>query len=249
MSDTLSDDHVAWTQSFTGVDLAQPDDPNAGQPNQSVDPNVGQPNQSVDPNAGQPNQSVEPNAEQSNQSVDPNAEQPSQADDPNAGASNSTTGQWAVDTPVQMANSGDPYRDPAKPPPDPPPYFPEAQPPKGWPSGQPWPPTGPQPEGWPSGEPWPPGPLWPSWKPWPVKTPEPDTPPSGSDGATTKKVLEVLLVLGVSIALVATVVAALADPEPATKLGLAGLTIVEIEALGAALGFKTSSGPSNPDGA
>jgi len=50
-------------------------------------------------------------------------------------------------------------------------------------------------------------------------------------------VAQVVVALGLSIALVATIVAALADPEPFSKLALAGLTAEEITALSAALGI------------
>ena len=56
-------------------------------------------------------------------------------------------------------------------------------------------------------------------------------------------VLTVVIALGLSVALVPTIVAALLDPEPASKLALAGLTLEEIQALLAALatlGFKTA---------
>jgi hypothetical protein len=53
------------------------------------------------------------------------------------------------------------------------------------------------------------------------------------------QVLEALLILGLSIALVVTVIAALADPEPATKLGLAGLSAVEAVALLLLLGYSS----------
>jgi hypothetical protein len=71
-----------------------------------------------------------------------------------------------------------------------------------------------------------------------------DAPHQPSSGVSWGKVLTVLTVLGLSIALVPTVLAALADPEPASKLALAGLTAVEISALAAALGFSSSSSAS-----
>jgi len=75
----------------------------------------------------------------------------------------------------------------------------------------------------------------------PEPGPSPAPQPIESPSSTWDKVLKVVIVLGLSIALVATIVAALADPEPASKLALAGLTVEEIEALGAALGFATAA--------
>lgn len=54
-------------------------------------------------------------------------------------------------------------------------------------------------------------------------------------------VLKALLVVGLSAALLVTVIAALADPEPVTKLGLAGLTAEEIGALLVALGMRAAT--------
>jgi Domain of unknown function (DUF4157) len=56
----------------------------------------------------------------------------------------------------------------------------------------------------------------------------------------------VLLIIGLSIALLATILAALADPEPASKLALAGLTAAEISLLLVMLGFEEpgESGPT-----
>jgi hypothetical protein len=68
----------------------------------------------------------------------------------------------------------------------------------------------------------------------------------GADRPPVSRVLDVLLVIGLSIALLATVIAALADPEPATKLGLAGLTVVEVEALLLLLGFTSESDAGGP---
>jgi hypothetical protein len=62
------------------------------------------------------------------------------------------------------------------------------------------------------------------------------------------RVLEVLAILGLSIALVATVIAALVDPEPASKLALAGLTAEEITALMALLGIGSAAAPSAAGG-
>lgn len=55
---------------------------------------------------------------------------------------------------------------------------------------------------------------------------------------STSKVLEALLIIGLSLALLATIVAALLDPEPVTKLGLAGLTVAEMVALLLLLGYS-----------
>ena len=55
---------------------------------------------------------------------------------------------------------------------------------------------------------------------------------------STSKVLEALLIIGLSLALVVTVVAALLDPEPVSKLGLAGLTAAEMVALLLLLGYS-----------
>ena len=79
----------------------------------------------------------------------------------------------------------------------------------------------------------------------PYRNPGTPSQPQPSSGVSWGKVLTVLTVLGLSIALVPTVLAALADPEPATKLALAGLTAVEISALAAALGFSSSPSPSS----
>ena len=55
---------------------------------------------------------------------------------------------------------------------------------------------------------------------------------------STSEVLEVLTILGLSVLLVVTVLAALADPEPASKLILAGLTLAEVTALLLLLGYS-----------
>jgi len=52
-----------------------------------------------------------------------------------------------------------------------------------------------------------------------------------------EKVLEVVLLLGLSVAMIAVIIAALADPEPATKLALAGLSAVMITTLLEKLGL------------
>lgn len=85
----------------------------------------------------------------------------------------------------------------------------------------------------------------------PYRTPgnQPPTQADPSTGSTWSSVLKVVIALGLSVALIATIVAALADPEPASKLALAGLTLVEIGALAAALGFKPPSAPSSAPGA
>jgi hypothetical protein len=77
------------------------------------------------------------------------------------------------------------------------------------------------------------------WANKPAQTEVTDQDSQGTSSWDT--VLKVVIALGLSVALVATIVAALADPEPATKLALAGLTFEEIEALGTALGFATAA--------
>jgi hypothetical protein len=60
------------------------------------------------------------------------------------------------------------------------------------------------------------------------------------------EVLEVLAILGLSLALVAVVIAAFLDPEPASKLALAGLSIIMIGALLTMLGMEDRLEPSGP---
>lgn len=55
---------------------------------------------------------------------------------------------------------------------------------------------------------------------------------------STSRVLEALLILGLSLALLATVIVALLDPEPVTKLGAAGLSAAEAAALLLLLGYS-----------
>jgi hypothetical protein len=69
----------------------------------------------------------------------------------------------------------------------------------------------------------------------------PRTVPAPPATPSPSRVLQVLLALGLSIALLATVIAAIADPEPATKLGLAGLTVEETEALMGMLGLAAAT--------
>jgi hypothetical protein len=66
-----------------------------------------------------------------------------------------------------------------------------------------------------------------------------------------QRVLEVLLIIGISITLLATVIAALLDPEPVTKLGLAGLSAAQITLLLTLLGYEEpgESGPTATVGA
>jgi hypothetical protein len=66
----------------------------------------------------------------------------------------------------------------------------------------------------------------------------PEPAPQTSSSSTWDTVLRAVIVLGLSVALIPTIIAALADPEPATKLGLVGLTFAEITALAVALGFS-----------
>jgi len=55
---------------------------------------------------------------------------------------------------------------------------------------------------------------------------------------STSRVLEALLILGLSLALLATVIVALLDPEPVTKLAAAGLSMAEAVALLLLLGYS-----------
>jgi hypothetical protein len=219
MSDTLTDDHHDWATSFRGIDTRG--SPAADESNGSgvtVLPEVtivGDPASADTDDQSAPNVTTIPEV-----TVEGSA-------------------ALAVSDPLAASVSSGPFRDPGQPTPDPPPHFPEIQPPKGWPPSQPWPPEGSPPAGWPDGEKWPPGPIWPGNKPWPVPIPgTPDPAPAPSDDSTLKKIATVLIVLGLSVDLVVTVSAAMADPEPATKLLLAGLTVAEVAALAAVLGFK-----------
>jgi hypothetical protein len=54
------------------------------------------------------------------------------------------------------------------------------------------------------------------------------------------KVLGVLAIIGVSVTLIYLIIAALADPEPVTKLALIGLTAAQIALLLSLLGFDMS---------
>ena len=60
----------------------------------------------------------------------------------------------------------------------------------------------------------------------------------GATKPSPQRVLEVLLIIGLSITLLITIIAALADPEPATKLGLAGLSAAQIALLLEMLGYE-----------
>jgi hypothetical protein len=60
----------------------------------------------------------------------------------------------------------------------------------------------------------------------------------GASQPSATRVLEVLAILGLSILLLASVIAALLDPEPATKLILAGLSAAEAVALLLMLGYS-----------
>jgi hypothetical protein len=55
---------------------------------------------------------------------------------------------------------------------------------------------------------------------------------------STSQVLKALLILGLSVLLLATVIAALLDPEPVTKLAAAGLSMAEAVALLLLLGYS-----------
>lgn len=59
----------------------------------------------------------------------------------------------------------------------------------------------------------------------------------GASKPPIKEVLRVLAIIGVSVLLVITVIAALLDPEPVTKLGLAGLSAAQIALLLSLLGY------------
>jgi hypothetical protein len=60
----------------------------------------------------------------------------------------------------------------------------------------------------------------------------------GATKPSPQRVLEVLMIIGLSITLLITIIAALADPEPATKLGLAGLSAAQIALLLQMLGYE-----------
>lgn len=60
----------------------------------------------------------------------------------------------------------------------------------------------------------------------------------GAAQPSASRVLEVLAILGLSLLLLATVIAALLDPEPATKLLLGGLSVAEAAALLLMLGYS-----------
>lgn len=60
----------------------------------------------------------------------------------------------------------------------------------------------------------------------------------GATKPSPQRVLEVLLIIGISITLLVTIILALIDPEPATKLGLAGLSAAQIALLLAMLGYE-----------
>lgn len=61
----------------------------------------------------------------------------------------------------------------------------------------------------------------------------------GATKPSARRVLEVLLIIGISITLLATILLALVDPEPATKLGLAGLSAAQIALLLTMLGYES----------
>ncbi|NWF70836.1 MAG: hypothetical protein HXY40_17260 [Chloroflexi bacterium] len=72
--------------------------------------------------------------------------------------------------------------------------------------------------------------------PAPAPRPRPAAPRVEGEGINWRRVWEVLKAIGLGIALVVVVIAALADPEPASKLALAGLSIVMIGAILSAFG-------------
>ncbi|MBG1271391.1 eCIS core domain-containing protein [Nostoc sp. WHI] len=78
----------------------------------------------------------------------------------------------------------------------------------------------------------------------PVPIPRERPAPSSSRSVSVSDVIDVLVTLGLSIALLSVVIAALADPEPATKLALAGLSVVMITLLLTRLGIQSDSGGS-----
>ena len=61
--------------------------------------------------------------------------------------------------------------------------------------------------------------------------------PQRRDLPTWDEVWEVILVLGMSVSLVVVIIAALADPEPASKLALAGLSVAMIAIILTRLGY------------
>jgi hypothetical protein len=71
----------------------------------------------------------------------------------------------------------------------------------------------------------------------PPKPPKPDPYRTPAPRPSEDEVRNALIALGLSVAILVTVMAALADPEPVSKLALAGLTAAEIDALLIALGL------------
>jgi len=71
----------------------------------------------------------------------------------------------------------------------------------------------------------------------------PQTRPAPNPLPSYQQVLDVVIVLGLSIAMVPVILAALADPEPASKLALAGLSVAMIGVLLEKLGMEESPGP------
>jgi hypothetical protein len=71
----------------------------------------------------------------------------------------------------------------------------------------------------------------------------------GAKSPPASKVLEVLLIIGISISLLLLIIAALADPEPVTKLGLLGLSAAQIALLLSLLGYEDEdNGASTSEG-
>lgn len=77
----------------------------------------------------------------------------------------------------------------------------------------------------------------------PAPRPRPQAPRVEGEGINWRRVFQVVIAIGLTIAMVAVVIAALLDPEPATKLALAGLSVVMIamvlEAFGKGGGGQT----------
>jgi hypothetical protein len=78
-------------------------------------------------------------------------------------------------------------------------------------------------------------------RPAPVPIPRPRPAPFSSHSVSVSDVIKALTILGLSIAMVGVVIAALADPEPASKLALAGLSVVMITSLLNLLGIEDKS--------
>jgi hypothetical protein len=82
----------------------------------------------------------------------------------------------------------------------------------------------------------------PSPAPAPAPEPVPVPVPARRRMPSVDQVLKVLAIMGLSLLLALTVIAALADPEPATKLGLAGLSAAQVALLMTLLGVEKPPG-------